>query len=67
MTPKVLCLESEIERLHAAREFSAMTVKALKLEIVPSNGGKQDKRIFQNHIFKSICFYEFFFSINSQV
>lgn len=66
MTPKVLCLESEIEQLHAEREFSAMTVKALKPEIVPSNGGKQDKRIFQNHIFKSIRSYEFF-SINSQV
>lgn len=53
MTPKVLCLEFELEQLHAVREFSAMTIKALKPEIVPSNGGKQDKRIFQNHILKA--------------
>lgn len=54
MTPKVLCLEFELEQFHAVREFSTMTVKAPKPEIVPSSGGKKDKRrIFQNYTLRA--------------
>lgn len=61
MTRKVLYLEFELEQLHAMREFSMMTVKALKSEIVASKGGKQDKRrIFQNHILKACMAKRFF-------
>lgn len=62
MTPKVLCLEFELEQFHAVREFSTMTVKAPKPEIVPSSGGKKDKRrIFQNHTLKACVTKVFFF------
>lgn len=44
-----------------------MTVKAPKPEIVPSNGGKQDKRrIYRNHILKACVAKGFFPPVSSK-
>ena len=63
MTPKMLCLQFELEQWHAVREFSTTTVKALKPEIVPPNGGKKDKRrIFQNYVLKACMLWDVIFN-----
>lgn len=67
MRPLRYRAEFQLEQLRAVREFSTMTVKAPKPEIVPSNGGKQDKRrIYKNHILKACVAKGFFPPVSSK-